>query len=307
MPKRKIIKSKKTLSVFIIVFLLLVSLLINGLGNGFDWDKTAKTLGVSEKNEFDKYPINVHFVDVGQGDCTLITSSFGTVLVDSGESDEKMNVENYLDGLKIEKIDCLILTHPHSDHCGSMSYIVDNYEIGKFYMSEIDEENLPTSKCYENLLTSLDKEKVDCEYLHCGDRFNIGEITCETFGPVDASESLNSMSLVLKFSYKGFSVLISGDAEADEEKDILKKGFDLSADILKVGHHGSSTSSSAKFLDAVNPQYAVISLGKNNKYNHPHKQTIDKLNKRNIKYFRTDESSTVVFSYDLNQIIVNSR
>lgn len=303
--------SKKTNSTTVIVLIIIALLAIipsasKKIFGSFDWKDVAEDVGVVGNADLEKYPISVHFIDVGQGDCTLVTSKFGTILVDSGENEYKDEVCDYISNLGIKKIDYLIATHPHSDHIGCMYAVVDNFEIGKFYMSDIDDDDTPTSKTYELLLNLLDKNHVDSSFMGYGDSFSLGEITCKTVAPVKTIVgNLNSMSIVLKVEYKSFSVLLTGDAETDEEKTILAKKADISADILKVGHHGSRTSSSMAFLKAVSPQYAVISCGKDNKYSHPHKETINKLNRLNIPYVRTDEKSTMIFSFDGEKIITD--
>ncbi|MBQ6624399.1 MAG: MBL fold metallo-hydrolase [Clostridia bacterium] len=306
---RSRITRKNKLTVIIFSICVIISLILtvsDKFFDGFGWDELSENAGIVGNVEISDYPISVHFIDVGQGDCTLVTSEFGNILIDSGENEYKNNVISYLRNLRIEKIDYLIATHPHSDHIGSMYGVVDNFEIGKFYTSELDERDIPTSMAYENLLNSLDRKEVDSSYIEYGDSFELGEIRCEVLAPVETIVgNLNSMSVVLKLTYKDFSVLITGDAEKDEEKSILKTGCNLESDILKVGHHASISSSSIDFLEAVNPKYAVISCGKDNKYSHPHKKTLDKLDNLSIEYFRIDEISTVIFSYDGENIIRN--
>ena len=268
------------------------------------WDKGAQIAQIVENGDYLNYDVNIHFLDVGQGSCTLITSDYGNILFDSGENDYNKYVKEYLQNLKINKIDYLIASHPHSDHIGCMYYIVNNFEIGKFYMPEVDESDIPTSACYERLLESLDKKNVDSSYMKKGDTFQLGEIKCTALAPVEIIKgNLNSMSIILKVEYKDVSVLLTGDAETDEEKTVLNSKSDLSADVLAVAHHGSRTSSSMSFLKAVSPQIAVISCGENNKYSHPHSETLDKLNKLGIKVYRTDIESDIIISTDGEELI----
>lgn len=303
------ITRKNKITVIILSVCVVVSLILTvseKFFDGFGWDELSENVGIVGNNEISDYPISVHFIDVGQGDCTLVTSEFGNILIDSGESEYKDKVVSYLKNLRIDKIDYLIATHPHSDHIGSMYGVVDNFEIGQFYTSELDESDTPTSRAYENLLYSLERKDVKSSFVEYGDSFEMGEIICDILAPVETIVgNLNSMSVVLKISYKDFSVLITGDAETDEEKTILDTNCDIQADILKVSHHASRTSSSIEFLQDVNPQYAVISCGENNKYSHPHNETLEKLDELSIEYFRTDEISTVIFSYDGQSIIRN--
>ena len=268
------------------------------------WNENAQKADIIENGDFLNYEVNFHFIDVGQGSCTLITSDYGNILVDCGEKENYEHVTDYLENLKIKKIDYLIASHPHSDHIGCMYYIVNKFDIGKFFMPEIDESDIPTSVCYERLLESLDKKNVDSSYMKKGDAFQLGEVECTALAPVEIIKgNLNSMSIILKVKYKDISLLLTGDAETDEEKTVLKSGSDISADILSIAHHGSRTSSSMTFLKAVSPQIAVISCAENNKYNHPHTETLDKLKKLGIEIYRTDIESDIIISTDGEKIV----
>ena len=309
MAKRKNTKNKKFKKYSIVVFIIavifsLIPPIMKQINGEFSWEDTAEKVGLAGNTEIDGYPMSVHFVDVGQGSCTLITSDFGTIMFDCGEKDQKEVVLDYLDNLNIEKIDYLIASHPHSDHIGCMSSVINHCEIGKFYMPELDESDIPTSKTYEHLLNALEKNNVDSSYMKSGDSFSLGEIECTALAPVEVIKgNINSMSIILKVEYKNVSFLLTGDAEKDEEKTVLDSGVDLSSDILCVGHHGSRTASSASFLKAVDPDIAVISCGKDNQYGHPHKETTQRLDKLGIKYYQTDQESTIIFSTDGEKII----
>lgn len=247
----------------------------------------------------------VEFIDVGQGDCTLITDSEAVILIDGGESGEAETVINYLKNKNIEKIDCCIATHPHSDHIGSLSKVFENFEVEDVIMPEIPEKIIPTTTTYERFLNSVSENVKNVYPAQRGDTYTYGGITLTILAPVDDYDDLNNMSVVTLASFGKTSVMITGDAETPSEEDMLEfKGADYSADILKVGHHGSKTSSSEEWLNAVNPQFAVISCGIDNDYGHPHKQLIKRLEKAEIEYYRTDLAGNIVFESDGKEFVM---
>lgn len=244
--------------------------------------------------------MSVDFIDVGQGDCTLIVSDDQVILVDGGESGEAENIINFLKNKNIREIDCCIATHPHTDHIGSLAQVFSEFEIIDVIMPEIPEKLIPTTKTYEKFMRSTAENARNVYPAQPGETYEYGGIKIEILGPVGKYDNLNDYSVVSRVKYGNTSVMLTGDAETPAEKDILKKDFDCSADLLKVGHHGSRTSTSEEWLDAVNPQYAVISCGANNDYGHPHKQLVKRLNKYIIDYYRTDLIGTVSFESDGN-------
>lgn len=243
----------------------------------------------------------VEFIDVGQGDCTLVTTSDATILIDGGEAGESQGLINYLKNKEIQQIDCCIATHPHSDHIGSLSYIFEEFDVLNVIMPDIPNSLIPTTATYERFLTSISENVSNVIPADAGDTYSYGEMTVEIFGPVKDYDDLNNMSVVCRINYGDTSVMLTGDAEAAAESDILsQKKFGCDADILKVGHHGSKTSNSESWLKAVNPQFAVISCGIDNDYGHPHKQVTKRLDKMGIDYYRTDVLGTISFESDGN-------
>ena len=307
MARRKRTKRKNSLITIIVVILAIVGIIPTAsekLG-GFSWDEVFEETQLTESVDGD-YPVSVHFIDVGQGDCTLISSDYGNILIDSGEYEYAQTVVNYLKNYSVKKLDYVITTHPHSDHMGSMATILGEFEVGKFLMPKVAKSDIPTSKSYEKMLRVLSEKKIPSEYCGAGDSFSLGEIRCEAVAPVRIIEdNLNSMSIVMKFTYGDISLLVTGDCEKDEENDILSSGADIDCDILKVSHHGSKTSSSVAFLKKVSPEISVISLAKDNEYGHPHKVTIDNLEKIGTTIYRTDEKGSMIFSTDGEKIYCN--
>ncbi len=245
----------------------------------------------------------VDFIDVGQGDCTLLRADDTVILVDAGESGSADTVVSYLKEKGISKIDCCIATHPHSDHIGALPEVFENFEIDTVIMPDITEENEPTTRIYEKFLLSLENAKTVLPSLG-GEEYEFGDFKIEIIGPVDQYDDLNDMSIVARISFGDTSVMLTGDAEAASEEDILKfvGNSSVSSDILKLGHHGSRTSTSDEWLAAVDPEFAVISCGLDNDYGHPHKETVEKLEEYGVVYYRTDLVGSVTFESDGKQI-----
>lgn len=247
----------------------------------------------------------VYFLDVGQGDSELVRipgeTEYFNVLIDTGEYEYADGLTDTLKSLGVERIDALVCSHPHTDHMGCMARIVQRFEIGTLYLPILPEEQTPTTAAYEKLLDVVTEKGVPMVQLYedalietpAGAQFQV-------MSPrKDAEwESVNDYSAVLRLTYGESSFLFTGDAEKGSEAVILEDGYDVGADVLKCGHHGSKTSTSAKFLKAVNPEYAVISCGKDNRYGHPHKGTLDKLGKLGVEVYRTDQDGTVLAKSD---------
>lgn len=301
MAKRR--KNTKLVSTLIIAVILLVSAFItNSLyGDGNDPFETAGLRGqtVTDGN------MQVEFIDVGQGDCTLITDSQAVILIDGGEVGEAQTVINYLKNKNITKIDCCIATHPHSDHIGSLAKVFEEFEVTDVIIPEIPEKIIPTTATYKKFLQSLSENVENVLPAEYGETYSYGQMTLEILGPVNDYDDLNDMSVISRISFGETSVMLTGDAETPSEEDMLSlRNVDYSADILKVGHHGSKTSTSDGWLQAVNPQFAVISCGLNNDYGHPHKQLVNRLDNNNVEYYRTDLLGDIIFESDGKEFVL---
>ena len=238
--------------------------------------------------------LKVHFLDVGQGDSIFIELPTNeTILIDASIKDASNKIINYLREENVSKIDYVFATHPHSDHIGGMSAVIKAFDIGQIYMPKA----VTTTKTYENLLLTIKDKNLKIKTAKAGNTIiDTDDLKLVVLAPnQDSYESLNNYSIVLKLTYKEKSFLFMGDAETLSEKEITG---DIQADVLKVGHHGSRTSTSQAFLNKVNPSYAVISVGLNNDYKHPHQEVIDRLEKKNIKIYRTDQNGDIIFTTD---------
>ena len=238
--------------------------------------------------------LKVHFLDVGQGDSIFIELPTNeTILIDASIKDASDKIINYLKEEKVSKIDYVFATHPHSDHIGGMSAVIKAFDIGQIYMPKA----VTTTKTYENLLLTIKDKNLKIKTAKAGNTIiDTDDLKLVVLAPnQDSYESLNNYSIVLKLTYKEKSFLFTGDAETLSEKEITG---DVEADVLKVGHHGSRTSTSQAFLNKVNPSYAVISVGLNNDYKHPHQEVFDRLEKKNIKIYRTDQNGDIIFTTD---------
>lgn len=238
--------------------------------------------------------LKVHFLDVGQGDSIFIELPTNeTILIDASIKDASDKIIKYLKEENVSKIDYVFATHPHSDHIGGMSAVIKAFDIGQIYMPKA----VTTTKTYENLLLTIKDKNLKIKTAKAGNTIiDTDDLKLVVLAPnQDSYESLNNYSIVLKLTYKEKSFLFMGDAETLSEKEITG---DVEADVLKVGHHGSRTSTSQAFLNKVNPSYAVISVGLNNDYKHPHQEVLDRIEKKNIKIYRTDQNGDIIFTTD---------
>lgn len=249
--------------------------------------------------------LTVSFIDAGQGDSTLIECGGEAMLIDASIYSERDNITSYIKKLGINELKYCVATHPHSDHIGSMSEIIYRFDVDTlvYPLCESDSStmNHVLDACDEKGVTYLNPDPLDT--------FTLGSATLTVLSPEAYTDydNLNNNSLVLKLEYEDVSFLFMGDAETEVEYELLNKDFDLNVDVLKAGHHGSSTSSCAEFLNAVTPSVAVISCGKDNDYGHPHRETVSAFNRRFVETYRTDKLSTIVASSDGESITFTAK
>lgn len=250
-------------------------------------------------------PLTLHFIDVGQGDCTLIESQGHYALIDAGEYSERKKVMKYLTEEGVESLDFIISTHPHSDHCGGLSEVIRRYN-PPFMLSPNADSDSPS---WEYVLDAADERGVEYITPEPYDTYQIGAATLTILSPSSDAvySNLNNYSIVSMVEYEDSSFLITGDAEYLVENELMRSGYDLSADVLRCGHHGSSSSTNERFVKAVDPDAAIISCGKDNDYGHPHMETITVLNKYQIPIWRTDEDSNIIAETDGKEIYIYSK
>ncbi len=250
--------------------------------------------------------IAVHIIDVGQGDAILITTESGNMLIDSGDlgNEPRAKLVNYLESHNITGFEYVVFTHTDADHIGSGDYIIQNYDVKTVIMPDYQ----VTTKVFGRLVDAIENKDVEliligedeesCE--QPGYSFKLGVITHTIIAPTETFKDSNNMSIVIRSDYGETSILFTGDAEHKSEKKMVEKytGGELDCDILKVGHHGASTSTTQEFLDAVSPDAALISCGYGNSYGHPHDVTTEKFVEAQIEIFRTDTDGSIIIKTD---------
>lgn len=240
--------------------------------------------------------LKIHYIDVGQGDSELIQFNGKNILIDAGPNSNTDRLISYLNKQNIKKLDIVVASHPDEDHIGGMARVINQFTIGEFWAPK----RTNNTKTFENMINSLKSKNLKINTAKSGLTLSFDKaITVDIIAPNnDNYDSNNNYSIVIKLTYGNNSFLFVGDAEKISEKEILDKKYNISSDVLKIGHHGSRTSSSKEFLDKVNPKIAVISCGKNNDYGHPNKETLTELTKRKFQIYRTDIDGTIILLSD---------
>lgn len=293
---------KKVIRLFIIIVLAVyyiyaddINKYLNSLSSNDIYQKreTVKDTFISSDDN-----LSIYYIDVGQADATLIRNKGKNMLIDAGNNEDGEKLVNYFKSLGIEKFDYVVATHAHEDHIGGMDEVINNFQIDTFYMPDV----ITTTRTFEDVLDALENNNVSFNTPVIDKKFQFADTEVNTLYVGSDSSDLNDTSIVLKLEYGSNSFIFTGDATSKVEKQILDK--DLSSDVLKVGHHGSSYSSSAAFLKKVNPKYAIISVGNNNIYNHPNSVTLQKLDRLGSDIYRTDKDGTILLKSDGKNINV---
>lgn len=245
----------------------------------------------------------LHVIDVGQGDSILLQSGVYNILIDAGPNSAEESLVSYLNSAGVDRLDCLVLTHPHEDHIGGADLVIETFDIDTVLMPDCTS----TSAAFENVLDALEERELSVTVPERGDKFSLGGLYFTVLAPsgTDYKET-NDYSIVLKAEYGDTAFMLTGDAEALSENEIIEEfgeGF-LICDVLKAGHHGSSTSNTEKFVRALSPKYAAVSCGLDNSYGHPHKEIRDLFDSMGIEWYRTDYDGSIVFISDGKTVTV---
>lgn len=305
--KNKIRKSPIIISIILIIAILGACLYFFGDELGIDlFEKEDSKPSVSAPKPQNGEEVYFHFIDVGQGDAILVTTKAGNMLIDAGDLDSESQkaLDDYLKAQNITSFKYAVFTHPDADHIGSADIIVKNYDVENVIMPDFSKN----TAVYKRLISAIEEKNVNLILVgededicvQSGYTFYLGSMLNTIMAPTEDFNDANEMSVVIKASLGDIDVLLTGDAEHKSEEAMLekyKKG-ELDCEILKVGHHGSSTSTTAAFLAAVSPETAVISCGEGNTYGHPHEPTVERLEGADVKVYRTDIAGSIVIKVD---------
>lgn len=284
-------KKKKIISSIIGIIIVLI-------GGYFGIDLTQNSKSPTDEK------LMISYMDVGQGDAAYINVNGNDILIDAGPRSNSKELLEQLKAKNIDDFELVIATHPHEDHIGGMVDVFKEYKVKSFYSPKITH----TTKTYENLVKAVKDEGLKINELKGGMVIDLGNgANFEVFTPQNSNyEELNDYSPIMKLNFDKTSYLFTGDAEKIAENEALTKyKTSLDSDVIKFGHHGSSSSSSSAFIEAVSPKYGIISCAKDNKYGHPHRETLDIIKKYNIKTFRTDTDGEIILTSDGKNIAFN--
>ncbi len=295
-------KSKKIIFIILVVIFLILSVFgVDNFDKFFDEEYPWESGETVTTNM-----LNVRYFDVGQGDSSLVECEGKYMLIDAGENGHEQQLINYLNSVGVQKLDYIIVTHQHSDHIGGIPEVLEEFEADNIIMPRLTEAQTPTNSTYTAFLKAVQNSGAKVIASKVGASYTLGSATFETFGPVtNDAEDINNMSVVVKVTYGENTFLFTGDAETEEEKEVLDTGADLDCDVLHAGHHGSYSSSCKDFLNAVTPEICVISCGANNDYGHPHDAALKRIKKHTEEIYRTDICGSIVIQSDGQEIVVN--
>lgn len=281
----------------VFLFSLVISLLLVGCTNESIQDQSKKP---TSGNQIDTTAfLRTHFINVGQADATLLQikqkDEIMNILIDTGDWNRKDTIQ-YLEKENIQDIDLVVITHPHADHIGQLDKIIESFNVGEVWMNG-DSSN---SQVFSNALAAIEKYGVDYYEPTAGETFELDDLTIEVVHPKDLSLNTNNNSIAMRIQYEDISFLFTGDGERAAEEKMLTSGKNLTANILHLGHHGSNTSSTGNFLEAVNAETAIYSAGVDNSYGHPDEEIIERVKARNMTVYGTDQMGTIVLETDGN-------
>lgn len=270
------------------------------------WSDILEACGVKQSYLTPEGELEVHFLDVGNADCILVRQGAHNMLIDSGESGYYQFIVDYLDRHGVEKLDLVIATHAHADHIGEMAGIVRTFPIDRFIMAFMPSGSEPTTGVYLEMLEALKERNVEIAEAVAGDVYTLGTAQLQILAPLSEDSDENAMSVVTRLTFGNRAFLFTGDAEAKVEREILTAGYEVRADVLKAGHHGSRTSSSEPFLKRVAPEYVAITCGDGRKYGHPHDEVLERLDAIGAVCYRSNLHGDIVFTTDGESLTVET-
>ena len=249
--------------------------------------------------------MDVTFVDVGKADATIISADGHNILIDAGEERAAKSIIEVLEEKNIEKLDMVVVSHNDADHIGGMTTILNNYKVKNFLTYDVEDKYQSTTKTYNTMLDAIEDNNVNVTYTKAGDTYTLGDMKLKVISPDHEYEDINDDSVVVKLSYGESDFLFTGDASHYVEKDLLNSKYDLNCEVLKVSHHGSKTATSQEFLEAVNPEIAVVPIGKN-RYNLPDDEVISRLENYPLTLYRSDYDGNIYMTSDGKKITVTT-
>ena len=267
-----------------------------GTGGVFYYDAERETSDISDDSSF-----IIHFFDVGEGDSTLVECDGHYMLIDGGNPSYSSFLYSYLEKRDIKYIDYIVCTHEHEDHVGGLAGALNYASVGLAYAPVTESE----TKAFNSFIKYLDAQGKSLTVPKAGEIFSLGSATVQIVGPIDmslAEDNINNSSIVLHIKYGSTSFLITGDAEEAEELSIVESHFDIKSNVMKIGHHGSYTSTTDAFIKAIDPEYCIISVGEDNAYGHPHDEVMDRIEKYGAQIYRTDLNGEITCISDVKEI-----
>lgn len=270
-----------------------------GVGAAPTWQEIYTAVGLADPLPAADLPENtdaVHFIDVGQADATLLQSGGEYCLVDAGDTDSEQKLMEYLEQRGVTRLKLLVMSHPHADHIGSMTAVLEKLDVEQVLLPDFDKAPYPTTRLFEKVMEAIEASGAAVTTAAPGQSFPVGSGTLQALAAGVETDNYNDLSQVLLFESGELSVVLSGDGEKPVEQAALEAGAVPRADVFKAAHHGSDTSNTLEFLQAVQPGYVAISCGLGNSYGHPHAGALERFEQVGAQVLRTDQDGSVVIA-----------